>query len=261
MRQTVVDRWMLIIAVILAAIAAVQGARYVHRGSRSRWTVLWMLFCFIAQLTVLSIRGEMRASCPLGDTGEVLIFSAWSLTMFYMAVGSVYRLSLLGVFTAPLVCFLLSLALMPGLLEVDPERKTVVDGWRESHAAFSVLAYGALGLAAVAGVMFIVLNRQLKEAHMDTGLFANLPPARELSKVVKRLLLLGFGLLTLGLVCGLVMEKTGAANKHLYVALGQWAAYAALVVLEWRRGMPPRKLAMAAVLLFALSLMIFPLIN
>ncbi|MDB4054559.1 cytochrome c biogenesis protein CcsA [Akkermansiaceae bacterium] len=255
------DRWMLIIAIILAAVAAVQGARYVRRGHRSRWTVLWMLFCFIAQLTILSIRGEMRASCPLGDTGEVLIFSAWSLTMFYMAVGSVYRLSLLGVFTAPLVCFLLSLALMPGLLDASPERKTVVDGWRESHAAFSVLAYGALGLAAVAGVMFIVLNRQLKDALMSTGLFANLPPARDLSKVVGRLLLLGFALLTLGLICGLVMEKTGAANKHLYVALGQWAAYAVLLILKWWRGMPPVKLAMAAVLLFVLSLMIFPLIN
>ena len=68
------DRWMLIIAIILAAVAAVQGARYVHRGHKSQWTVLWMLFCFIAQLTILSIRGEMRASCPLGDTGEVLIF-------------------------------------------------------------------------------------------------------------------------------------------------------------------------------------------
>jgi len=74
-------------------------------------------------------------------------------------------------------------------------------------------------------------------------------------------LLLGFALLTLGLICGLVMEKTGAANKHLYVALGQWAAYAVLLILKWWRGMPPGKLAMAAVLLFVLSLMIFPLIN
>ena len=65
----------------------------------------------------------------------------------------------------------------------------------------------------------------------------------------------------MGLVCGLVMERTGTANKHLYVALGQWLAYAALIALEWRRGMPPRKLAMAAVVLFALSLVIFPLIN
>ncbi len=252
---------MLILATILAAVAAVQGARHVRHGSRSQWTVVWMLLCFLAQMTILSLRGEMRASCPLSDTGEVLIFAAWSLTMFYMVVGSVYRLSLLGVFTAPLVCFLLSIALMPGLLDASPERKTVVDGWRESHAAFSVLAYGALGLAAVAGSMFIVLNRQLKEAHMETGLFANLPPARDLNKVVERLLWLGFLLLTLGLICGLVMQKSGATNKHLYVALGQWFAYAIILGFKRKRGMPPRKLAITAVVLFVLSLMIFPLIN
>lgn len=255
------DRWILILAVILAAVAAVQGAGYVHRGIRSRWTVLWMLFSFLAQLAVLGMRSELRGSCPLGDTGEILIFSAWSLTMFYMAVGSVYRLSLLGVFTAPLVCFLLSLALVPGMLDGDPIHAEVVDGWREGHAAFSVLAYGALGLAAVSGVMFIVLNRQLKDASMGTGLFKNLPPARELNRIVKRLVMLGFGLLTMGLICGLVMEKTEGLGKHLYVALGQWFAYGLLILVEWRRGMPPRKFAIAAVALFVFSLMIFPLLK
>ena len=255
------DRWILILAVILAAVAAVQGASYVHRGIRSRWTVLWMLLSFLAQMVVLGVRSELRGSCPLGDTGEILIFSAWSLTMFYMAVGSVYRLSLLGVFTAPLVCFLLSMALVPGMLDGTPTHVEVVDGWREGHAAFSVLAYGALGLAAVSGVMFIVLNRQLKDASMGTGLFKNLPPARELSKIVKRLVIVGFGLLTLGLIFGLVMKWSDGSGKHLFVALGLWFAYGVLILVEWRRGMPPRKFAIAAVALFVFSLMIFPLLK
>lgn len=255
------DIGILIVALILAVVAALQGGLYVHRGIRSRWTVVWMLFSFLAQLAVLGMRSEMRGSCPLGDTGEILIFSAWSLTLFYMAVGSVYRLSLLGVFTAPLVCFLLTVALVPGMLEGNPEHADVVDGWREGHAAFSVLAYGALGLAAVSGVMFLILNRQLKEASMSTGLFRNLPPARELSSIVRRLLILGLGLLTMGLVFGLIMEKPEGLGKHLYLALGLWVAYGILVGIEWKRGMPPGKLAMAAVALFVISLMIFPLLK
>ena len=219
-----------------------------------------MLFSFIAQMVVLGMRSELRGSCPLGDNGEILIFSAWSLTMFYMAVGSVYRLSLLGVFTAPLVSFLLSVALIPGLLDPNPEHATVIDGWREGHAAFSVLAYGALGLSAVAGVMFMVLDRQLKDASMGTGLFKNLPPARNLSRIVKRLVIFGFALLTLGLICGLVMEETEGQAKHMFAALGVWLAYGILVTVEWRRGMPPRKFALAAVAMFVFSLMIFPLL-
>ena len=137
---------------------------------------------------VLSLRGEMRACCPSGRHGRGVDLSPHGrLTMFYMAVGSVYRLSLLlGVFTAhALVCFLLSISLDAwDCLTRARSARSVVDGWRESHAAFSVLAYGALGLAAVAGVMFIVLNQAVERcAHSGTGLFANLPPARDLSQV------------------------------------------------------------------------------
>ncbi|BDS05035.1 hypothetical protein NT6N_00750 [Oceaniferula spumae] len=260
MDMSAMDTWMLIIATLLAAAAAVQGANYVRRGVRSPWTMIWMLLSFIAQLVLLGMRGDLRGACPLGDTGEILIFSAWSLTMFYMAVGSVYRLSLLGVFTAPLVAFLLGLALVPGMMDPNPEHVLVVDGWREAHAAFSVLAYGALGLAAVAGFMFLLLNRRLKDANMDNGLFRNLPPVRELSRVVRRLLVLGFAILTLGLICGLVMQKTQGMGAHLVVALCQWVAYALLLIIERRRGMPARKLALAAVALFILSLLIFPLL-
>ena len=95
---------------------------------------------------------------------------------------------------------------------------------------------------------------------MDNTLFKNLPPVRDLSRVVIRLLVLGFAILTLGLVCGLIMKTSGDVSKHLIVALCQWVAYAVLLIVEWRRGMPPRKLALAAVVLFVLSLLIFPLL-
>ena len=71
--------------------------------------------------------------------------------------------------------------------------------WHETHSATSVLAYGALALAAVAGVMFLVLDRQLKEHHLKSGLFRNLPPVRELLVSLERLLWLGGGLLTIGI--------------------------------------------------------------
>ena len=62
----------------------------------------------------------------------------------------------------------------------------------------SVLAYGALALAAVAGVMFLVLDRQLKEHHLKGGLFKYMPPVRELLVSLERLLWLGMVLLTVG---------------------------------------------------------------
>lgn len=220
-----------------------------------------MLASFVCQFVVLGIRGEMRGSCPLGDTGEMLIFSAWAVTMCYLAVGSVFRLSLLGVFTAPLVGFLLSGALIPGMLENNPPHADQVDGWREAHAALSVLAYGALGLAAVSAVMYLVLDRQLKGGVSTKGLFRNLPPVRELDLVVHRLLWLGLFLLTFGVISGIVMKTTGdTAAKHLLAATGQWIAYLLLLVISMWRGIPPKRFAIVTVVLFFCSLLIFALL-
>lgn len=255
------EKWILLAAFLLAVVAAVQGALCVHRGKRSKWTVGWMFLSFLGQLAVLSERSQQRGSCPLGDTGEILIFSAWSLTLCYMLVGSVYRLSLLGVFTAPLVSFLLGLALVPGMMDLVPEHQSSVLIWRDLHAAFSVLAYGALGLSAVAGVMFLILNQQLKDAHLSTGLFLKLPPATDLVFVVRRLLVLGFVVLSMGVACGVLMKATSDAyGRHLVLAFVVWLCYAALLAITFGRGMPPKKLALSTVALFVLSLMVFILV-
>ncbi len=255
------DHWILLLAVLLAAFAAAQGAAYLRQGTRSSLTLFLIAGSLIAQTVVMWLRSELRGSCPLGDLGEIFIFSAWSLTIFYMAVGSMFRLSLLGVFTAPLVCFLLALAALPGMLDSAPERIAVIDPWREGHAALSVMAYGALGLAAVAGVMFIVLNRKLKDAETNDGLFKYLPPARGLIVVIHRLLFWGFILLTSGVLCGLMMETSVGAAKHLIAAAIQWVAYLTLILMEWKKGIPPVKLSFAAVVLFVLSFLIFPFLN
>ncbi len=251
------DRLFLIASTLLAAVGAVLGMISVHRGQKSRWTVLWIIAAFVCQIGFLSVRGQMRAACPLMDRGEILSFLAWSLTVFYLLVGPAYRISLLGVFTAPVVAIFQGLALIPGTLTANPLRLVGSNPWHETHSAMSVLAYGALALAAVAGVMFLVLDRQLKEHHLRSGLFRNLPPVRELLGSLGRLLWLGVGLLTIGIVAGFLMPRTASAWGHLIAALAVWAGYSLLLGVKQIRGLTGRRLSMAAVLMFVLSLAVF----
>lgn len=231
----------------------------VHRGTRSRWTVIWMIAAFLAQLGFLYIRGEARGACPLVGLGEILAFLAWSLTLFYLAVGPTYRLSLLGVFTAPVIVLFQAVALMPGMLVENPPRVPSTDAWRETHAAMSVLSYGALALGAVAGVMFLVLDRQLKDHHLQSGLFRNLPPVRELLKCMVRLIWLGVLLLSIGVVAGFMMPRQGG-TAHLIAASGVWIGYAAMLLIRQVRGLTGRRTAVLAVLLFVVSLSVFALV-
>jgi ABC-type uncharacterized transport system permease subunit len=251
------DRWFLIAATLLAAVAGLWGALSVRRGHRSRWTVIWMTTAFLCQIGFLAVRGELRGACPLMDRGEILAFLAWSLTLFYLLVGPAYRISLLGVFTAPVVVIFQGIALMPGALTVHPGKAVGGNPWHETHSAMSVLAYGALALAAIAGVMFLVLDRLLKEQHLRSGLFKNLPPVRELLISLERLLWLGGVLLTVGIVAGFLMPQTQAAWGHLIAAVAVWAGYAGLLGVKQARGMTGRRLSLAAVGLFLLSLAVF----
>lgn len=251
---------MLATSTLLALIAAVTGMRSVHRGRRSRWTVLWLAGAFVCQLAFLWLRGQQRQACPLLDLGEILAFLSWSLTLFYLLVGPAYRISLLGVFTAPVVVVFQSIALVPGFLDAHAQASKTANPWHEVHSATSVLAYGALALAAVAGVMFLILDRQLKEHHLRSGLFRNLPPIRELLISMNRLLGVGLLLLTVGVIAGFIMPHTADALSHLVAALGTWIAYVMLWSIHRMRGLTGRRFSLAAVVLFFFSLAVFALL-
>jgi ABC-type uncharacterized transport system permease subunit len=251
------DRWLLISATLLAVIGGFLGMVSVHRGHRSRWTTAWMLLALLCQLGFLAMRGQQREACPLGDRGEILVFLSWSLTLFYLLVGPAYRISLLGVFTAPVVVVFQTIALLPGVLEVRPEKIAGANPLHELHAATSVLAYGALALAAVAGIMFLVLDRQLKEQHLKSGLFRNLPPVRELLVSLERLLRLGGILLTAGILAGFLMPHDASSLGHLLAAVSVWVGYAVLLGVKTVRGLTGRKLSLLTVVLFVLSLGVF----
>jgi len=67
----------------------------------------------------------------------------------------------------------------------------------ELHAALLSLSYGAFGLGAVAALMFLTQERNLK-FHKLQAIFSLMPPIQRLEAVVGRLLVVGFVLLTLG---------------------------------------------------------------
>src|SRR5207248_7766960 len=69
----------------------------------SRWNFIVMLAGFILQMGFLRLRSSAVGRCPLTNLFEVLIFLSWSVVLLYFVVGASYRISLLGMFTAPLV--------------------------------------------------------------------------------------------------------------------------------------------------------------
>src|SRR6266513_1503567 len=248
-----VDRYLLIVSTACFLVAIAHTIHEMRGGSFRP-----MQFDFFAvglgfgfQTAFLSIRGHALGRCPITNLFEVIVFVAWSIALFYMVVGPAYRLSLMGAFTAPLVVLLQLFAL---LAPIDkPHRgRLPANSWLEFHASISLVAYGAFALACIAGVMYLVQERQLK-THQLHSIFYHLPPLTDLFAAITRLLWWGFALYTAGIVSGFF---TGHPLPRFQVvaAIALWLLYAAILQARHLKWLAPKRVAALCIIGFSAAL-------
>lgn len=247
------DRYLLIASTVcfLVAIAhtAIELRSGVFRPRRFNFVAVGLGFIF--QTMFLYLRGHALGRCPITNLFEVIVFVAWSVALFYMVVGPAYRLSLMGAFTAPLVVLLQLTAL---IAPVDhPHRgKLPPNSWLEFHASISLVAYGAFALACIAGVMYLVQERQLK-THQIHSIFYHLPPLTDLFAAITRLLWWGFGLYTLGLISGFFVGEP-LPWVQVVCAIGVWILYGLILQGRYLRWFAPKRVAALCVVGFSAAL-------
>ena len=223
-----------------------------YEPSRFNFTAMACGFAF--QTGFLVVRGHALNACPLTNLFEVLIFLSWSMVLLYFVVGTTYRLSLLGVFTSPLAFVFQAFALIAPLdSPPGPRARVVAQPWLETHAAVSIVAYGAFALACVAGVMYLIQEHQLK-THRLSGIFFHLPPIADLAVAIRRLILTGLILLTAGLLSGFAVRVDAVHIEWDKVVwgVGVWLIYGG--ILRAGRWITPRRVAQLSVAAFSITL-------
>ncbi|MFA7345973.1 MAG: cytochrome c biogenesis protein CcsA [Terrimicrobiaceae bacterium] len=203
-------------------------------------------------------RGQEQRACPINSLFDVLVFMSWSILLIYLVIGPAYHLSLLGAFTSPLVFLVLLFAQLGPVGSTAPGR-IGHDPWVELHAALSLVAYGAFALAAVAGLMYLLQDRQLKMRKAGALLY-NLPPITDLGVANARIIRLGFGLLTVSFAAGF-MSGIHVNNLKFLASTLIWVGYGVILILGKTRRLPPRRTASASVLVFGVALLALPAIQ
>jgi len=248
-----VDRQLLIISTAFFIAAIVRSILSLRSGNFSRggFNLVAIGIGFIFQSAFLSIRGHEVGRCPLTNLFEVFIFLAWSVALIYLLIGPAYRLSLMGAFTAPLVILLQGSALLAPI-DVRHLSKVAPNPWLEFHASISLMAYGAFALACIAGVMYLVQQRQLKTRQI-TSIFYHLPPLTDLFAAIMRLLWWGFALYTLGLLSGFFVGRP-LPRVQIFCALAVWVLYAAILHGRHLRRLRPERVAALSIVGFTAAL-------
>jgi HemX protein len=248
-----VDRYLLIASTLcfLAAVVRTGFAMWEGDFRPGRFNFFAILIGFGLQLAFLSVRGHALGRCPLTNLFEVFVFLAWSVALIYLLIGPVYRLSLMGAFTAPVVFVIQSFALVSPI-DIRHTAIRPPNNWLELHASMSMIAYGAFALACIAGVMYLVQERQLKTRQLHS-IFYHLPPLSDLFVAIMRLLWWGLGLYTLGLISGFFIGQP-LPRVQVYCAFAVWLLYAAILQGRYLRRLAPKRVAALCIVGFTAAL-------
>jgi len=192
-----------------------------------------------AGLAVL-LHGGYHVAVALHTAGgpDLHFFAALSLVGLGMAalttlVGARGRMATLGVVVFPLAALLL-LAYHGHGHEPSPAL-----GWRlEVHAWLALLAYATLAIAALLAIMLWLQERALRRRDFHRWLRA-LPPMTELETLLFRTIAVGFVLLSLTLLTGLLFVEDFLAQRLLHktvLSVLSWLVFGALLIGRWRYG-------------------------
>lgn len=183
---------------------------------------------------------------------EALSFFSWMLILVFLAVEFRHRLHVLGSFIVPLA--LVSLVSAAALPETAPTLSPVFRTlW--VHVTLSMLGTVGFAIAFVAGVMYLIQDGLLKSKRFNV-LYSKLPALDFLDHLNQQSIVMGFPLLTLGIITGALSAEFSRGsylnwNPEQTWALVTWVFYFAVLLGRLTVGWRAKRAAYLTIIGFA----------
>lgn len=195
---------------------------------------------------------------PAPSPADSLSLFAWAIVLIYLIVELTYRSRTMGAFALPLALLAASgAAALPERLGPLPPQ---LQGFGLSlHVLLAIFGNAAFALTFCAGLMYLLQERRLKSRHPGR---IRLPSLELLDDVGVKSILVGFPLLTLALISGLVWAEHARGSfltlrpREVWSVVS-WLIYAGLLYARVSAGWRGRKAAILAILGFCLVLFTF----
>jgi ABC-type uncharacterized transport system permease subunit len=201
-------------------------------------------------------QGLINNRCPITNFYETLAMCALLIAVLYLAAHWRYRLESLSVFIFPLV-FVMSLVSTLGNPVSAWSSPVVRNAWLTVHIVLVLLGYAALALTAVASLLYLFQERELK-SKKPRKFYYRLPPLGTLDELVTRFMAVGFVFITLAVIAGstwafIELKADWISQPKIAISFFTWGVYLALVCLRHAAGWRGRKAAIMTVTVLAFS--------
>ncbi len=211
--------------------------------------------------TVALVKGTVDAGhLPVKNLHETLSLAGWALAGVFLLVQSRFRIKILGIYAAPLAAVVMVFASqIPRATAVS--ENIFGSAWFVIHILTIFIGEAALALAGGVGLLYLLQERAIKRKKHGF-FFRRLPSLNLLDTTGYACLVVGFTLLTIGLVTGFVYAKAVWERfwswdpKEVWAGI-TWLLYAVLLHQRLTVGWRGRRAAIMAIAGVAVLLFTF----
>jgi cytochrome c-type biogenesis protein CcsB len=201
---------------------------------------------------------------PIQNLNQTLSISAWAIIGVFFWTQYQYHLKVLGIFAAPLAALIMVAA---SRLPMEPSQTQTpfYSLWLQAHIFCVFLGEASFALACGTGLLYLIQEHAIKSK--SRGFFYKRLPSLDLLDLTGHAcIMIGFMLVTVGLVTGFVYAKSLWGRfwswdpKEVWSCV-TWLIYAALIHQRYTVGWRGRKSAILAIIGFAAVVFTFLGVN
>jgi cytochrome c-type biogenesis protein CcsB len=193
---------------------------------------------------------------PLSNLYESLIFFAWTIVFLYLLIEWRTKNRSIGVFATPIAFLAMAYASYSPTISsrIQPLVPALKSNWLIAHVLTCFFGYAAFALAFALSLMYLLKKREKPEG--GNVFIRIIPESSILDDMNYQMVVIGFLLLTLGIITGSVWAHSAWGSywswdpKETW-SLITWLVYAALLHSRMVRGWRGNKLAYLSIIGFS----------
>ncbi len=223
-----------------------------------------LMFTLLTHGLTIGLRTAEYHHPPITSVFELLSLLAFTVTLVYAYIEFRLRIKSTGYFILILPFFfqLISSLMIKEVREVQPILRSNLLGL---HVSSALLGYAAITISAVYGFLYLMLYHEIKSSQFGV-IYQRLPNLETLERMSFSATVLGFLLLTIAIVVGLIWlpqvpEGVSYADPKLFGTVAIWFIYAAGLSAKRLRRWHGRKMMVLSMFGFATAMVSMTVIN
>jgi cytochrome c-type biogenesis protein CcsB len=237
---------------------------FLQRQKLQQAGFILLLSGFVFHTAALGLDFVHLGHLPATNMRETLFFAGWAIAGVFILLNYRYNLKILGVVAAPFIALIM---LIVSRLPDEPTQTTQLfkSVWLVAHVTAIFIGEAAFALACGVGLLYLIQENSIK-TKKRRFFFKRLPSLDLLDSTGYGCIVVGFTLLTIGLITGLVYAKSVWGRfwswdpKEVWSGIS-WLFYAVLLHERLTVGWRGRRSAIMAIVGFGVLLFTFLGVN